>query len=50
MHAFNDIVTGSGGGCGSTQKGFPAAVGWDPVTGVGTPNYAKLKVVVEALP
>ncbi|KDQ49683.1 hypothetical protein JAAARDRAFT_200608 [Jaapia argillacea MUCL 33604] len=34
---FNDITHGSNVGCGST--GFPAEVGWDPVTGLGTPNF-----------
>jgi len=39
--AFTDITTGtnSNGCC----KGFPAAVGWDPITGVGVPNFAILK-------
>ena len=39
--AFNDITTGSGGGCSAGLKrvdGFPAKKGWDPVTGLGTPN------------
>lgn len=31
--AFNDITVGSNPGCNST--GFPAAKGWDPVTGLG---------------
>ncbi|KAJ7656314.1 family S53 protease-like protein [Mycena polygramma] len=48
--AFNDITTGSNSGdlqnsptpgCGT--KGFPAKAGWDPVTGLGTPNFAALK-------
>ena len=43
--AFNDITSGSNPGC-STQ-GFPAEKGWDPVTGVGTPNYAAM---AKALP
>jgi tripeptidyl-peptidase-1 len=47
--AFNDIVSGTGEGCGAAQHGFPAAKGWDPVTGVGTPNYAKLVTAVKAL-
>lgn len=29
--AFNDITSGSNPGCGT--NGFPAAPGWDPVTG-----------------
>ncbi|KAI0746562.1 family S53 protease [Daedaleopsis nitida] len=38
--ALNDITTGSNPGCGT--NGFPARAGWDPVTGLGTPNFAKL--------
>ncbi|KAI0174519.1 alkaline serine protease [Pestalotiopsis sp. NC0098] len=37
---FTDVTEGSNPGCEST--GFPAAAGWDPVTGLGTPNYPKL--------
>jgi tripeptidyl-peptidase-1 len=40
--AWNDITTGSSEGCGIGAKGWPAAVGWDAVTGVGTPNYKNL--------
>ncbi|KAI8969572.1 peptidase S8/S53 domain-containing protein [Trametes punicea] len=39
--ALNDITSGSNPGCGT--NGFPAEPGWDPVTGLGTPNYAKLR-------
>ena len=38
--AFNDITSGTNPGCGT--NGFSATTGWDPVTGLGTPNYAKL--------
>ncbi|KAH9940543.1 subtilisin-like protein [Epithele typhae] len=38
--AFNDITRGSNPGCGS--NGFTAAAGWDPVTGLGTPNFNRL--------
>jgi len=48
MDAFNDITEGANSGCG--RGGFPAAEGWDPVTGVGTPNFAKLKSAVAMLP
>lgn len=48
--AFNDITTGSDSGCGLFGNGWPATKGWDAVTGVGTPNYAKLAAVVAALP
>jgi len=37
---FNDITSGSNPSCGTT--GFPAKLGWDPVTGLGTPNFPLL--------
>lgn len=37
--AFNDITEGNNEGCSSPDEttlwGFPAAAGWDPVTGLG---------------
>ena len=33
--AFTDVTNGSAMGCNTT--GFPAQVGWDAVTGFGTP-------------
>ncbi|KAI0145619.1 peptidase S8/S53 domain-containing protein [Xylariaceae sp. FL1272] len=47
-HAFNDITIGSNPGCGS--GGFNATPGWDPVTGLGTPNYKKLEKIFLSLP
>ena len=47
--AFNDITTGSSEGCGFSGGGWPAAKGWDAVTGVGTPNYEKLAEAVAKL-
>ncbi|KZP29310.1 family S53 protease [Athelia psychrophila] len=41
--ALNDIVTGNNPGCGT--DGFTAVSGWDPVTGLGTPNFDKLKSI-----
>ncbi|CCM03029.1 uncharacterized protein FIBRA_05146 [Fibroporia radiculosa] len=38
--ALNDITTGDNPGCGT--NGFPATTGWDPVTGLGTPNFDAL--------
>ncbi|KAI0261746.1 subtilisin-like protein [Gloeopeniophorella convolvens] len=35
--AFKDITSGSNPGCNT--NGFPAAKGWDPVTGLGTPIF-----------
>ncbi|EIW76284.1 tripeptidyl peptidase A [Coniophora puteana RWD-64-598 SS2] len=41
--AFNDITSGNNPGCGT--EGFSAGTGWDPVTGLGTPDFDKLKTV-----
>lgn len=38
--AFNDITNGTNPGCGT--DGFTAVEGWDPVSGLGTPNYPDL--------
>ncbi|KAJ6630312.1 family S53 protease [Mycena sp. CBHHK59/15] len=45
--AFNDVTTGSNPGCGTT--GFPAKAGWDPVTGLGSPNYAAMRTAAGLL-
>ncbi|TVY34558.1 Tripeptidyl-peptidase [Lachnellula subtilissima] len=45
--AFNDITSGGNEGCGT--DGFTAVEGWDPVTGLGTPNYPKLLAAFMAL-
>ena len=45
---FNDVTQGSNPGCGG--NGFTAAAGWDPVTGLGTPDYQKLLNALKALP
>ncbi|CAO3565318.1 unnamed protein product [Mortierella alpina] len=37
---LNDIVLGNNPGCGT--QGFSATAGWDPVTGLGTPDLSKL--------
>lgn len=42
--ALNDITTGDNPGCNT--NGFPAGTGWDPVTGLGTPNFPKLLTAV----
>ncbi|KAJ7493198.1 peptidase S8/S53 domain-containing protein [Mycena galericulata] len=41
---FNDIVSGSNPGCGTA--GFTAGKGWDPVTGLGTPDFLRLQALV----
>jgi tripeptidyl-peptidase I len=46
--ALNDITNGSNPNCGT--QGFSAVKGWDPVTGLGTPNYPKLLSVFMGLP
>ncbi|PMD53985.1 uncharacterized protein K444DRAFT_699624 [Hyaloscypha bicolor E] len=45
--AMNDIVTGSNPGVGT--EGFECVEGWDPVTGLGTPDYGKLLKAFMAL-
>ncbi|KAJ6155508.1 hypothetical protein N7470_006074 [Penicillium chermesinum] len=62
--ALNDIVEGGSYGCGGidpqSDQEVPGAlvipgahwnatVGWDPVTGLGTPNFQKLKELVLSL-
>ncbi|CAJ2505810.1 Uu.00g132040.m01.CDS01 [Anthostomella pinea] len=44
---FNDVTSGSNPGCSTT--GFPAAAGWDPVTGLGSPNFPKLLEVLMSI-
>ena len=43
-----DITNGTNPGCGTL--GFEAASGWDPVTGLGTPNYPKMLELFLSLP
>jgi len=45
--ALNDIVSGTNPGC--STNGFSAVSGWDPVTGLGTPDYKKLLKIWSAL-
>jgi len=45
---LNDIVNGSNPGCGT--QGFSCAPGWDPVTGLGTPNYPRMLQLFLSLP
>ncbi|KIK67660.1 hypothetical protein GYMLUDRAFT_1013347 [Collybiopsis luxurians FD-317 M1] len=44
VSGFNDITVGNNPGCGT--EGFNATVGWDPVTGLGTPDFGKLRDIV----
>ncbi|KAJ7645116.1 peptidase S8/S53 domain-containing protein [Mycena polygramma] len=52
--AFNDIVSGTSQGCkgwqGDRGGGFQAVPGWDPASGVGTPNLGLLIEKWLALP
>lgn len=41
---WNDVTVGKNPGCGT--QGFNATKGWDPVTGLGTMNFAKLLAIV----
>lgn len=40
FQGLNDITSGNNPGCGT--NGFSATKGWDPVTGLGTPDFGKL--------
>ncbi|KAJ7737890.1 family S53 protease [Mycena maculata] len=42
--AFTDVTYGTNPGCNT--DGFSASTGWDPVTGLGTPNYQQLLTAV----
>jgi tripeptidyl-peptidase-1 len=47
--AFYDVTVGDNSVpscCSAGQGGFNCAKGWDPVTGVGTPNFAELSTLV----
>ncbi|KAI0725251.1 family S53 protease [Fomitopsis betulina] len=43
---LTDITIGNNFACSNFTTGFNATVGWDAVTGLGTPNYKKLKAVL----
>jgi tripeptidyl-peptidase-1 len=49
---FNDVTVGDNrcteSGCASACKGFYCTKGWDPITGVGTPNYPKMLAYIES--
>ena len=45
---FNDVVQGNN--AAGQSYGFQAAPGWDPATGVGTPDYEQLAAAVDLLP
>ncbi|PQE33518.1 hypothetical protein CJF32_00003388 [Rutstroemia sp. NJR-2017a WRK4] len=47
-YVLNDVVNGSNPNCGT--EGFSAVKGWDPVTGLGTPNYPKMLALFMSLP
>jgi tripeptidyl-peptidase-1 len=42
QHAFNDVTSGSNSNKDCKTPGFNAVPGWDPVTGVGAPDYLRL--------
>ncbi|KAF8267620.1 subtilisin-like protein [Lactarius quietus] len=43
-----DVISGSNPGCGT--DGFPAIAGWDPVTGLGTPDFLLLQFSLDYIP
>jgi len=44
--AFNDVTSGRNSGTGRPRSGFPAAIGWDAATGLGTPDFEKLSALM----
>ncbi|MCJ1331718.1 hypothetical protein MMC10_008410 [Thelotrema lepadinum] len=46
--ALRDLVLGSTVGCNTT--GFGAGSGWDPATGLGTPDYTRMLALFMSLP
>ncbi|KAM0147367.1 hypothetical protein ACHAQE_010318 [Botrytis cinerea] len=44
---LNDVTNGTNPGCGT--EGFYTARGWDPVSGLGTPNFPKMLAYFLAL-
>ncbi|KAH9059864.1 subtilisin-like protein [Lactarius vividus] len=44
---LNDITSGSNPGCDT--DGFSAGPGWDPVTGLGTPDFSELEEIFDEL-
>ncbi|KAH9161633.1 peptidase S8/S53 domain-containing protein [Lactarius sanguifluus] len=47
MFGLNDIKSGSNPGCDT--DGFTAIPGWDPATGLGTPDFSKLLHVLRTI-
>jgi len=49
MMRFFDVTVGNNFwpcGCDPDLNGFLCAPGWDPATGLGTPNFSRLKTAV----
>ncbi|KII89301.1 hypothetical protein PLICRDRAFT_109130 [Plicaturopsis crispa FD-325 SS-3] len=44
LSGFTDILLGNNPGCGT--PGFNATPGWDAITGLGTPDFVKLKDLI----
>ena len=49
LQMMNDVVTGANQGCGVDQA-FRAVSGWDAVTGMGSPDYERMRSVFMSLP
>ena len=46
---LNDVVTGANQGCG-VDRAFRATHGWDAVTGLGSPDYERMRQLFMSLP
>ncbi|KAF8272707.1 subtilisin-like protein [Lactarius quietus] len=51
LAGINDISTGSNDGCNwnNTGQGFPAVLGWDAATGLGTLDFGLLQTTLKTL-
>ncbi len=50
---FNDITVGDNicteAGCQAGCRGYYCQIGWDPVTGLGSPNYSRMLKYIQKL-
>ncbi|KAF7347982.1 Family S53 protease-like protein [Mycena sanguinolenta] len=45
-NGLDDVTTGQSYGCSGSASGWNAGTGWDPISGLGTPNFSAM---IEAL-
>ncbi|KAF8262250.1 peptidase S8/S53 domain-containing protein [Lactarius quietus] len=50
FNGLNDIKRGENEGCNVVGLGFPALEGWDPVTGIGSPDFGRMQGLLPTEP